>query len=173
MIENELDTRREHVLSVARAMMAAARTAPKARGVDNLQIAAVYGPGLRKLAKAMRQHGEQTGLAFFLRDADNVEQAEAVVLIGTPYIPLGLNCGYCGFPTCADKGADIPCIFNTNDMGIALGSAASIAADNRIDSRVMYSVGRAALELGWLPEARAAFGIVLNCTGKSPFFDRG
>lgn len=173
MIEHEQDRRTEQALGVARAMMAAARTAPKARGVDNLEIITVHGDDLRRLADEMVRHGQESGMAFFLRDAENIRGAQAVVIAGTKYIPLGLNCGYCGFPTCAQKDSAIPCAFNTNDLGIALGSAASIAADNRLDSRIMFSVGRAALNLGWLPTANAALGIALSCSGKSPFFDRG
>ncbi|MDL2320556.1 DUF2148 domain-containing protein [Alistipes sp. OttesenSCG-928-B03] len=174
MVENEKDTRHEQVMAVARAMMAAARTAPKGRGIDNLEIVTVSGDDLARLAEDMRAYGERADHQFFIRDAANVETAEAVVLIGTRLAVFNLNCGYCGFETCAEKleAQDIPCAFNLNDLGIALGSAASIAADNRIDNRVMYSVGHSALALGLLPECRAAFGIVLNCTSKSPFFDR-
>ncbi len=173
MIENELTTKETQVIATARAMMAAARTAPKGKGFDQLEIITVYGDQMRDLAEQMRRYAETSGYGFFLRDAQNVEQAQAVVIIGTTYAAFGLNCGFCGFPTCADKADDgIPCAINTNDLGIAIGSAAAVAADHRIDSRVMYSVGRAALDLGWLAECRAAFGLLLSCTGKSPFFDR-
>ncbi len=173
MIENELRTKEKQVIAVAHAMMAAARTAPKGKGFDQLEIITVYGDEMRDLAEQMRRYAEESGHNFFLRDAQNVEQAQAAVIIGTPYRAFGLNCGFCGFPTCAEKtNDDIPCAFNTNDLGIAIGSAVSIAADHRIDNRVMYSVGRGALDLGWLGECRAAFGILLSCEGKSPFFDR-
>lgn len=173
MIHNELDTKQEQVLATARAMMAAARTAPKGKGRDRLHIITVSGNDLGKLATEMRRYAEKSGFNFFLRDALNVEESQAVVIIGTSYGVFGLDCGFCGFPTCADKTDDgIPCAINTNDLGIAVGSAASIAADWRIDSRVMYSVGRAALDLGWMGDSKAAFGIALSCTSKSPFFDR-
>lgn len=173
MVLNELDTRDEQVSAVARQMMAAARTAPKGKGRDRLEIVMVSGDDLHVLAEEMRRYSEKSGFKFFLRDADNVEQSQAVVIIGTSYGDFGLNCGFCGFPTCADKtDPDVPCAVNMNDLGIAVGSAVSIAADNRIDNRVMYSVGRSALDLGWLGGCRAAFGIVLSCTSKNPFFDR-
>lgn len=173
MIANEKDTRADQILATARAMMAAARTAPKACGVDRLEIITFYGDDLTKLASEMRRYGEQTGMKFFLRDAANVENAGAVVIIATPYAVFKLNCGYCGFPKCVGKPVNIPCVFNTGDLGIALGSAVSVAADHRIDSRIMYSVGQAALNLGLLgSDCRAALGIALSCTGKSPFFDR-
>ena len=175
MIKNEKDVRRESVLSVAGAMMAAARTAPKAKGTDRLEIITVAEENdLGRLAEEMRRYSAQSGLKFFMRDALNVEQCEAAVIIGTGLGVGNLNCGYCGFDTCAQKEAaeSVPCAFNIGDLGIALGSAASVAADWRIDTRVMYSVGRAALDLGLLPGCRAAFGIVLSCAGKNPFFDR-
>lgn len=173
MIENELSTKEKQVVATARAMMAAARTAPKGKGFDQLEIITVYGDEMRDLAEEMRRYAEVSGHNFFLRDAQNVEEAQAAVIIGTPYRVFGLNCGFCGFATCAEKTNDeVPCVINTNDLGIAIGSAVSVAADHRIDSRVMYSVGRAALDLGLLGECRAAFGILLSCSGKSPFFDR-
>jgi uncharacterized ferredoxin-like protein len=37
----------------------------------------------------------------------------------------------------------------------------------------MYSVGKAAIELGYLgPEVAIAYGIPLAAKGKNPFFDR-
>lgn len=39
MILNERESRHEHVLHVARQMMTAARTAPKGKGVDIIEIA--------------------------------------------------------------------------------------------------------------------------------------
>ena len=41
MIIRENESREEYVMSVAKAMMSAARTAPKGCGVDNLEIAAI------------------------------------------------------------------------------------------------------------------------------------
>ena len=47
MIQNERASRHEHVLDVARQMMTAARTAPKGKGVDIIEIAMVTGDDLR------------------------------------------------------------------------------------------------------------------------------
>lgn len=38
MILNERDSRHEHVLNVARQMMTAARTAPKGKGIDIIEL---------------------------------------------------------------------------------------------------------------------------------------
>lgn len=46
------------------------------------------------------------------------------------------------------------------------------AAGMRVDNRVMYTLGRAAMEAGYLEDAVQAVGIPLSATAKNPFFDR-
>jgi len=114
-------------------------------------------------------------VAFFCRDADNLDHAPLVVLIGTRKEPLGLPCcGFCGFVDCdAMQAAGGTCSFNSGDLGIAVGSAAARAADCRVDNRIMYSAGKAALELNLLgDEVKIAYAIPLAAKGKNPFFDR-
>ena len=50
MIQNERDIRHEHVLHVARQMMTAARTAPKGKAIDIIEIALIEGEDLQKLS---------------------------------------------------------------------------------------------------------------------------
>ncbi|MGI6432731.1 MAG: DUF2148 domain-containing protein [Sphaerochaetaceae bacterium] len=72
-----------------------------------------------------------------------------------------------------EQGPLHPCAFNTGDLGIAIGSAVSIAADYRIDNRVMFSVGMAARELGiFAKEVVIVYGIPLSISGKNIFVDR-
>ena len=172
MIIREESFRNDAILEMAKQIAVAARTAPKARGTDNLEIAVLSGDDIAHLADRMQSIAEATGQAFFARDAENIRQCGAVMLFGTRVSPLGLNCGYCGFETCAEKGSDIPCFFNANDMGIAIGSAVSKAADCRIDNRVMFSAGRTAKEMSLLPDCPLILAIPLAAKGKSPFFDR-
>lgn len=175
MIQNETSLRHNALLEAGRRMLTAARTAPKGKGKDNLILLLVDGPELATLADYMDASVERHGRKFFHRDALNIRQAEAVVIMGTSLSNMGLNCGYCGFPTCEakDKAGELPCAFPLNDLGVALGSACATAADLRVDTRVMFSAGTAAMELGWLgAECRAAYAIPLSATGKNPFFDR-
>lgn len=153
-------------------MMAAARTAPKGRGIDNLEIAVYSGEELGAIAARMREYSELPGKKTFARDAASIESSEAVVFVGTRIKPVGLNCAICGFPTCAEKPSAVPCGFNLSDVGIALGSAASIAADKRIDCRIMYTAGVAVKAMGYFPDCHVVYALPLSCTGKSPFFDR-
>lgn len=177
-VKTETQIRKDTVYSVAARMVAAARTAPKARGVDNIEAAIVDGADIKKLYNKMIEMVEQNEASrFFLRDAENTLSSEAVVLIGTSVKPMGLkHCGLCGFTNCDEKieiRPSAPCVFNTGDLGIAVGSAVSIAMDERIDNRIMFSVGKAAKELKMLGEGiEIIYGIPLSCSSKNPFFDR-
>lgn len=172
MILNERDARHEHMLYVAKQMMTAARTAPKGKGVDVIEAAVVTGKEIKILSDEMIRLNGENGLMFFLRDAENILSAEAIVLIGTHEHLQGLNCSYCGFATCAEKPADTPCAINSIDVGIAIGSACATAADLRVDSRVMFSAGLAAQSLDWLSGCRNVIAIPISCSSKNPFFDR-
>ena len=151
MILNERDSRHEQVLQAARQMMIAARTAPKGKGIDVVEAALVTDEDLQVLSDQLKAMYAENGMKFFLRDADNILQAECVVIIGTRPQAQGLNCGHCGFATCDGRSAGVPCALNTIDVGIAVGSACALAADLRLDTRVMFSAGIAAQALGWLP----------------------
>ncbi|MFI3323089.1 MAG: DUF2148 domain-containing protein [Rikenellaceae bacterium] len=172
MIHNERECRHEHLLAVVRQMMTAARTAPKGKGVDIVEIVAIEGEHIEQLSRTMIEMVEEHGMLFFLRDAENILSADYLVLIGTRDQPQGLNCGYCGFTTCAARTADVPCALNAVDVGIALGSACATAADLRVDTRVMFSAGAAAERLGYLEGCRQIYAIAVSASSKNPFFDR-
>ena len=172
MIINERESRHEQVLNVARQMMTAARTAPKGKGVDIIEVALVTDEDIKKLSEQLISLSEEKGMKFFLRDADNILSAECVLLIGTRELDQGLNCGHCGFPTCAERSAGVPCAINSVDVGIAIGSACAMAADHRVDTRVMFSAGLAAQRLDILKGCKQVFAIPVSASSKNPFFDR-
>ena len=172
MIQNERASRHEHVLDVARQMMTAARTAPKGKGVDIIEIAMVTGDDLKVLSDKMVAMVEEHGMKFFLRDAANILQAECVIIIGTREQAQGLNCGHCGYPTCAGRPEGVPCAVNSVDVGIAIGSACATASDLRLDTRVMFSAGMAAQRLGMLGDCKCVMAIPVSASSKNPFFDR-
>ncbi len=172
MIYNQRESRHSHLFTVAQQMMTAARTAPKGKGVDIIEIAIVDGEHIEKLSEKMLAMYEDNGLKFFLRDAENILSAEYVLLIGTADHPQGLDCGHCGFPTCASRNSGVPCAINSVDVGIALGSACATASDLRVDTRIMFSAGAAAQQLGYLGESRQVYAVPISATSKNPFFDR-
>jgi uncharacterized ferredoxin-like protein len=174
MLYDEKSCELAAVMDTARRMCAAARTAPKARGIDHIQTMVVTGEETEALAAEMDRIGAELGAPTFIRDAKNIRESQAVVMIGTRVTQRGLDCGYCGFPTCAAcRDAGATCIFDPLDQGIALGSAVSIAADSRIDNRIFYSAGRAALNLKMMDgNVKLIMAVPLSATRKSVYYDR-
>ena len=176
MFYNSEEMELRATLDAAARVCAAARTAPKACGVDSIRTAVLTDADKDALAETMERLGNELHADFFLRDAGNVRTAKALVLIGIEEGQRGLGeiCGYCHHRNCAacreNSGV---CVYDPIDVGIALGSAAATAADLRMDSRILFSAGRAALEMGLLGEnVGQVFGLPLSVSGKSPFFDR-
>lgn len=166
------------IMQTAAAMCAAARTAPKTKGRDFIVTCVVTGEEKEALANKMeeihhREFGEKE-FAWYLRDAANIHAADAVVLIGIKHNYRGVaHCGFCGFENCgACKKAGGRCAFAYMDLGIALASAAEIACRVHIDNRIMYSVGNAAMQLGYVDTNILWHGIPISASGKSIFFDR-
>ena len=175
MLQTDDEFKNKAIEKIAEEMCLAARTAPKGRGEDLLEIAIVKGETIKKISDKMLKIGEKENHPTFIRDGDSVLRASAMVLIGTRCRYIGLRyCGFCGFKNCAEAEKNkAMCAFNTGDLGIAIGSAVSIAMEHRVDNRIMYSVGKAVLEMGLLgTEVMVAYGIPLSATGKNPFFDR-
>ncbi|MFA5839924.1 MAG: DUF2148 domain-containing protein [Candidatus Margulisiibacteriota bacterium] len=163
------------VLRIAEEMCLAAKTAPKGKGIDLLAMCIVSGADIKKLSNKMKEIGDREKHPTFLRDSENILSANAVVVLGTKKQTIGLKyCSFCGYENCAAaEKAGALCAFNPGDLGIAVGSAVSVAMDHRVDNRIMYSVGKAAIELGLLgKETVIAYGIPLSASGKNPFFDR-
>jgi uncharacterized ferredoxin-like protein len=176
-ILSEQNILKETILELAKQIVVAVRTAPKARGLNNIASAIITGENIIRLSDKMNDIGKKNDVQFFQRDAQNlVDGALAVVIIGCKINSVGLSvCGLCGFNNCDEKSKfpNIPCVFNTIDLGIAIGSAVSSAADLRIDNRVMYTIGMAARELKLLDEDyNIIMGIPLSASSKNPFFDR-
>jgi len=175
MNKNSRDAETEGVLHVANLMCVAARTAPKSRGIDNIVSTVLTDKEKDSFARKMEEFGKKTERPpAFVRDANCVRQAQAVVLIGTKFDPVGLNCGFCGFENCQKcKQADAYCAHNSGDLGIAVGSAVSVASNHRVDNRVMYTVGWASVQGKILGEkVKMVLGIPLSASGKNIFFDR-
>ncbi len=162
---------------IGRKMMIAARTAPKGKGKNTLEIILITDSQIDELAATLHKLGDETNTDFYHRDANNLEDSGAVLLIGTEIKTLGLNeiCQLCGFENCTEKEKypNTPCVFNTSDLNIAIGSAISIAANHRVDNRIMFSLGKAALKRKiFKKDIKIAFGIPISATSKNPFFDR-
>ncbi len=174
MIRKSNEAEQSAIEQVANLMTAAARTAPKTRGIDNIQVLVLTDKDVQRLVPKMLEISKRDTRPSCERDAKTLENVKACVIIGAKANPAGLNCGYCGFKTCEELKKSVGiCAYNSMDLGIAVSSAAEIAAKFHIDNRVMYSIGKAALELGLFEkDVKQAIGIPLSATGKNIFFDR-
>lgn len=176
MIQDRISASGEAAIRTGQAMIAAAMTAPKGNGEDNIRGVLLTGEDKDVLAAHMRDIADETGEDFYARDAGNVDNSYCVVILWAENAPIGLtNCGLCGFKNCAaNKRAGAVCAFNITDLGIAVGSAVSLAADNRMDNRVLFSAGKGAARMGLFDEdVKVCYGIPLSVSSKSVFFDRG
>ncbi len=175
MILKNIDIVGNVCLNVAQQMTVAARTAPKACGDDSIEVVILTGEEKKTLSLEMIKIADETGQEFFRRDAGNVDRSNCIVLIGIKDVYLGLeHCGLCGFENCGacSKSGGV-CALKLTDFGIAIGSAVSIASNNRVDNRVMYSAGKAALRLSFFDsKITNCHGIPLSAYGKSPYQDR-
>jgi uncharacterized ferredoxin-like protein len=173
-------------IMAANLMAASARTAPKAGGKDFLEIVVITKEeDLKKIADSMKNYApESTNEAFWLRDASNIENSQALVLVGlSKPVTAGYDCGGCGYSSCAEftkqrqmqdksMGYTGPhCAMRMIDIGVALASAAKTASLLNVDNRVQQRVGAAARALGYI-KSEVVMGIPVSISGKSIYFDR-
>ena len=160
----ELQLIKDGVLNVVKLMAIAAKTAPKARGIDNISVAVLTSRDeLEVLANKMEELANEYG-QFLKRDAKNVRESDAVILIGAKVIDIGLK-------SPPEYKVGINTVAALLNLGIALGSAVKIASILNVDNRIMYSVGIAAQKLKLL-DADYIIGIPVSVRGKNIYFDR-
>ena len=176
MIYNSDSVEKEALFEVAKLMAAAARTAPKAKGVDTILTMIIDGAEKDAISAEMRRFaGDDEALSSFIRDARNVDNSDYIVALAVVDKPVGLSrCGTCGFDTCGEAAkADGPCALNISDLGTAACSACAVASHHWIDNRLMYTVGRAINNLNLFDtKIRMCYGIPISASGKSIYFDR-
>lgn len=175
-------------------MEVSARTAPKAAGIDKVETEILEGEDLENLAEEMIKFGDETGKKNFDRDAKNVKNSDALLLLSieNPGI-TGLNCGACGYNKCEkfeereekgvlddndnqvnDEDSEFRgpnCVWRLLDLGIAIGSASKTAGMFNADNRIMYRAGVVARKMD-LIKGNLVLGIPISSTGKNIYFDR-
>ena len=123
---------------------------------------------------------------FFRINGEQVKVSDATLLIGVEgHNPPGINCGGCGYATCAEMVKAVKekknknalssgpnCVLKISDLGIAVGSAVKTAGIHNVDNRIMFSAGVVALQQGMLKGCSVAYGIPLKASGKNIFWDK-
>jgi uncharacterized ferredoxin-like protein len=162
------------IRAAAEMMAISARTAPKAKGEDLIELKILYGKDVEELGKAMVKYGEDEKETMWKRDGNCVLRSDAVLLIGvrdpltdgakkTPSAPPKVK---------GDLFAEDERVKKCIDLGIALGSAAKTASILNLDNRIMWRPGEMARRNGQLPKALIIIAIPVSAHGKSIYFDR-
>ena len=156
-------------------MLARAKTAPKAKGADTLEYILLEKEDFPLLLEETVRQAHDHDIPFFIRDAKNLEKSDMLLLIGcineTRHVP---NCGFCGYIDCEEnKKNNGRCIYPAVDLGIAVGSALSLGQSLGVDTRVMMSLGKAAMSLNYFQKpVVAVIALPLSMSEKSVYFDR-
>lgn len=168
------------VMTVAKMMELAARTAPKAAGKDYIEVRILGALEKDGIGQEMIRLGDERNSSGFRRDGKNVLDSDLLVIVGLLKHPgLGVDCRACGYDDCESFNSASSdgeflgpnCAHRIADLGIAVGSAVKTASIHNVDNRVMYRAGVAARSLD-LIKSNLAYGIPLSVTGKNIFFDR-
>jgi uncharacterized ferredoxin-like protein len=177
------DMKNKAIETVVALMGASAKTAPKSKGKDDLEIKFFSGEELTKAIDLMasEQYVESTvkKKEFFLdSDIEALKNCDGVLAVGIKAKrAMRLNCGKCGYTDCVgfakavSQGIDANCVFKMLDLGFACCSACKVASDMNIDNRVMYDIGEAIRRL-YMKECDFVLGIALSIKGNNIFFDR-
>jgi uncharacterized ferredoxin-like protein len=168
------------IITMTEMMAAAAVTAPKARGDNVIGYRILHGEQLQEFGRQMIEYGKESQRKNYDRDGNNVLNSDALLIIFlNGEHRASLNCGACGYDTCAEfhlrQGPEFDgpvCAIRSIDLGTAVGSAVKMASILNIDNRVMYRVGPVARKYGWI-DGPLAVGIPVSITAKNIFFDRG
>ncbi len=174
-MKRSAEIEKEAAVTTAIHMAASARTAPKTCGIDNIKSFIIDDAKTKELVISMMMEiSKKENRPSLGRDANSIADSQAILALGVKSNPSGLNCGFCGHKTCDElKKTKGVCAYNSIDLGIAVDSATVIANSFHIDNRIMYSIGRACLELKLFgADVNQALGIPLSVTGKNPYFDR-
>lgn len=186
----------EAVRQVAALMAAAAITAPKSGGqlflagkANFMETVVVEDRETKtQLASWLRARGKERRETIWFRDAEVTEAVDAILFVGLApnWYPPNYDCGACGYATCAEflnatrplrkQSAELEfagptCNLRDIDLGIAVGSAAKIAALHSIDCRCQTRVVIAARKLGIIT-ADIGVALSLSVTHKAIGFDR-
>ncbi len=175
------------LIQTAELMCAAARTAPKTKGIDLLSVFYLmpdeFGPVLDEMRAMSLKYDHLRPQRPYERDVICLQQAACLVVIASRRRLMDIAgcdaCGFTGEPNgCkAAAKAGAACVYNAKDLGIALSSAALVAHWRLIDNRIIDTAGRAIVNRELYPQYTNgkvfdAAAIALSVSPKNPFFDR-
>ena len=180
----------EELVNVAKLCGIAAMRAPALTGGLDLKMKIVTGKDLEPIIEVLEVLGGTS--AFQLHDATAYRSYKEngilppVLLLGADLTkPPMWHCGGCGFKNCGEflnylkknKGVGIgaygpTCLWKVIDFGIASDYACACAAQHRVESRIMLSIGAIALFLNYLEDCSFILALPVGPAGDHRWFDR-
>ncbi len=153
-----------NIKNAALTMLSRAKTAPKAKGVDNLVYYLLEKDDVKKVAKKLEALAIEKDIPFFLRDSKNIKDLDYIVVIG---LKKDTEKSFKKLTLDSDSN------FDSVNLGIALGSAVSAANVYGVDTRIMWTIGFAIKNMNIIKqELQDAYGIPISISEKNIFFDR-
>ena len=180
MQTNDREMNRDYIEMAAKAVAAAARSAPHTTGRLDLVI--------HLLSQDEIKHIQRTVAERFGRDPEKILVYDGMLTIGARLTRSDTHwdCGACGFKTCAElnraakaereKKPDGPrpagpsCNWKVIDWNISIDYAAAMAAHLGLQARVQDIQGAVALALGYAGEVDACTTVPLMAEKRNPFF---
>jgi len=186
--DEDIDTT-EELVRVAKLCALAAKRAPKVADTE-IKTTIVTGEDIKPILELLEILGE--GSAFIRGDAAVVRKLmesgkpPVLLLVGVDAsVPVGWNCGACGFPTCGEFNKFCrenkslgyfamgpSCAWKIVDHGLALSYAAATCAMHNVENRIQTSVGASASLLGFMENCTFAVAITMGPAGEEYYFNR-
>lgn len=184
------DYLQDHLVEVAKNIVLAIKKAPMITGKTPIEAEIIYGDDivpilevLEPIAKAARYvHWDyQT-----IKGCYDKGESPVIIAIGgkVDKSNLAWNCGACGFPTCKEFNAYAKdysgggqlggpsCNWKILDYAIACDWACASAWQNKVDNRIMGSVGFALSALNFLPNSNTRLGLALGPARDMVYYSR-
>jgi len=180
----------EQLLSIAKECAIAAMKVPLLTGDLELKTKIITDDDFEPIIEVLEVLGKTS--AFQLHDATAYRAYKEkgilppVLLIGADLTkPPMWNCGGCGFKNCGEylnyvkknKGIGIgaygpTCLWKIIDFGIACDYACACAAQHKVETRIMLSIGAIALYLNYLEDCSMILAVPVGPAGQNRWFDR-
>ena len=180
----------DHLLDIGKACILAAAKAPTLTQRLGLRTEIITNEDIDPVLDVLETLGETSTFqrhdAVALRRLADEGRMPPILLIGADLTQPALwDCGACGFPTCGEylkylsrnKGVGIgaygpTCVWKAVDFGIACDWSCACAAQHRVESRIMFSVGAVSLLTGRMEGCSFILGLPIGPLGQNLWFDR-
>lgn len=180
----------DHVIEVAKNIVLAVHKAPQITGKTEVKAEIIWGEDLEPIIEVMGPVGSIMRYVGWdyetLKNCYEKGESPVIINIGAKVSKsnLGWNCGACGFDTCREFNAyskenkgggqlgGPSCNWKILDWAMACDWACASAWQNRVDNRIMGSVGFALTVLGYLPDCDVKIGLALGPPRDLVYFSR-